>query len=125
MEIPLTGLPATGPSSFLSSRVATFQITPLDRECGTCTVVEPPRPRRVMLGDVEALETRRRVDALIAARLAMGRVTVDLHAADAQCVAGRDVCRPRSEQGRPPRDDLALRHANVTMPPAARRHATV
>ena len=58
-------------------RVVTFQITPLDHDLGTWTVVEPPGPRRVILGEAEALETRRRVDARIAARLAAGWVPVD------------------------------------------------
>ena len=58
-------------------RVVTFQITALDRDLGTWTVVEPPGPRRVILGEAEALETRRRVDARIAARLAAGWVPVD------------------------------------------------
>ena len=57
-------------------RVVTFQITALDRDLGTWTVDEPFVPRRVILGDAEALALRRRVDARIAARLA-GWVPVD------------------------------------------------
>ena len=58
-------------------RVVTFQITPLDHDLGTWTVVEPPGPRHVILGEAKALETRRRADARIAARLAAGWVPVD------------------------------------------------
>ena len=58
-------------------RVVTFQITALDRDLGTWTVDEPFVPRRVILGDAEALALRRRVDARIAARLAAGWVPVD------------------------------------------------
>jgi len=53
-------------------RVVTFQISALDRDLGTWTVGEPFVPRRVILGDAEALALRRRVDARIAARLAAG-----------------------------------------------------
>ena len=42
-------------------RVVTFQITALDPDLGTWTVVEPLMPRRVMLGEAEALATRRHV----------------------------------------------------------------
>ena len=35
-------------------RVVTFQITALDRDLGAWTVVEPPMPRRVILGETEA-----------------------------------------------------------------------
>ena len=67
-------------------RVVTFQITPLDRDLSTWTVVEPPMPRRVILGEAEALETRRRLDARIAARLAAGWVPVDARAPDTASV---------------------------------------
>jgi len=58
-------------------RVVTFQIVALDHDLGTWSVAEPLVPRRVILGDAEALETRRRLDARIAARLAAGWVPVD------------------------------------------------
>ena len=58
-------------------RMVTFQITALDRDLGAWTVVEPPMPRRVLLGEAEALATRRHLDARIAARLAAGWVPVD------------------------------------------------
>lgn len=58
-------------------RVATFQIAALDPDLCTWTVVEPLVPRRVILGAAEALETRRRFDARVAARLAAGWVPVD------------------------------------------------
>ena len=38
-------------------RLMTFQITALDRDLGAWTVVEPPAPPRVILGDAEALAT--------------------------------------------------------------------
>ena len=53
-------------------RMVTFQITALDRDLGAWTVVEGPAPRRVLLGEAEALATRRHLDARIAARLAAG-----------------------------------------------------
>ena len=55
-------------------RLVTFQITALDRDLGAWTVVEPLAPRRVILGDAEALATRRHLEARIAARLAAGWV---------------------------------------------------
>jgi hypothetical protein len=58
-------------------RVMTFQITALDHDLGTWTVVDPPVPRRVVLGHAEALALRRQIDARIAARLAAGWVPVD------------------------------------------------
>src|SRR5712691_1280255 len=58
-------------------RVATFQIAALDRDLGTWTVAEPLIPRRVILGDAEALDARRRLDARIATQLAAGWVPVD------------------------------------------------
>ena len=58
-------------------RVVTFQVTPLDHDLGTWTVVEPPGPRHVILGDAEALQARRQMDARIAARLAAGWVPVE------------------------------------------------
>ena len=58
-------------------RVVTFQIAALDPALGVWTAVEPLRPRRVILGTSEALETRRRLDARIAARLDAGWVPVD------------------------------------------------
>src|SRR5262245_42436277 len=57
--------------------LVTFQIAALDRDLGTWTVAEPVVPRRVILGDAEALDVRRRLDARIAARLAAGWVPVD------------------------------------------------
>jgi hypothetical protein len=58
-------------------RLVTFQIAALDRDLGTWTVAEPVVPRRVILGDAEALDARRRLDARIAARLAAGWLPVD------------------------------------------------
>jgi len=58
-------------------RIVTFEIAALDRDLRTWTVVEPLMPPRVILGDAEALDTRRRLDARIAARLAVGWVPVD------------------------------------------------
>lgn len=58
-------------------RVVTYQIAALDRDLETWTVAEPVVPRRVILGDAEALDARRRLDARIAARLAAGWVPVD------------------------------------------------
>ncbi len=45
-------------------RVVAYQIAALDRDLGRWTVTDPVVPRRVILGDAEAL------DARIAARLA-------------------------------------------------------
>ena len=67
-------------------RVVTFQITPLDRDLGTWTVVEPPMPRRVILDEAEALAVRRQLDARIVARLAAGWVPVDPGAPGAAAV---------------------------------------
>src|SRR5712692_488468 len=67
--------------------VVTFQITALDRDLGTWTVVEPHLPRRVILGDVEALALRRQIDARIAARLAADWVPVDVGRADVSATA--------------------------------------
>ena len=58
-------------------RIVTFEIAALDRDLSMWTVVEPLMPPRVILGDAEALDTRRRLDARIAARLAAGWVPVD------------------------------------------------
>ena len=44
-------------------RLVTFRITALDRDLGAWTVVNPPMPRRVILGETEALATRRYLDA--------------------------------------------------------------
>jgi hypothetical protein len=60
--------------------VATYQIAALDRDLGTWTVAEPLVPRRVILGDAEALAARRHLDARIAARLAAGWVPVETEA---------------------------------------------
>ncbi len=57
-------------------RVVTYQIAALDRDLGTWTVAQPLVPRRVILGDAEALDARRRLDARIAARLDAGWVPV-------------------------------------------------
>ncbi len=51
-------------------RVVADQIAALDRDLGRWTVADPVVPRRVILGDAEALDARRRLDARIAARLA-------------------------------------------------------
>ena len=67
-------------------RLVTFQITALDRDLGAWTVVEPPAPRRVVLGETEALATRQHLDARIAARLAAGWVPVDAGPAEAPAV---------------------------------------
>ena len=40
-------------------RVAAFRIAALDSDLGVWTVVEPFVPRRVILGEAEALTTRR------------------------------------------------------------------
>ena len=67
-------------------RLMTFQITALDRDLGAWTVADPPMPRRVILGETEALATRRHLDARIAARLAAGWVPVDAGPAEAPAV---------------------------------------
>ena len=75
-------------------RIVTFEIAALDRHLSTWTVVEPLMPPRVILGDAEALDRRRRLDARIAARLAAGWVPVDP--------------RPAGDPGRPLPADLTL-----------------
>jgi len=54
-------------------RMAHFQITALERDLGVRSVAEPLVPRRVILGETEALEARRRVDAR-PGRAARGRL---------------------------------------------------
>ncbi len=53
-------------------RVVTYQIAALDRDLRTWTVDEPLVSRRVILGDAAALDTRRRLEVRVAARLAEG-----------------------------------------------------
>src|SRR5712692_326249 len=64
-------------------RVGTFQIAALDRDVGVWMAIEPLVPRRVILGEAEALAARRHLDARIAARLAAGWVPVDTGSASA------------------------------------------
>jgi hypothetical protein len=58
-------------------QVATFQIAAVDAVRETWAIVEPRRPPCVIRGYVSALAARQRLDARIAARLAVGWVPVD------------------------------------------------
>ena len=75
--------------------MVTYQIAALDRDLETWTVADPVVPRRVILGDVEALDVRRRLDARIAARLDAGWVPE--HATSADRRAAARGSRARSE----------------------------
>ena len=95
-------------------RVMRFQITALDHDLGTWTVVEPPMPRRVLLGETEALATRRHLDARIAARLAAGWIPVDAGPAETAGVSlPPDLAQQLSSLlGAVTRERVALRAAD-------------
>ena len=55
----------------------TFQITAIEGTPEAWAILEPLAPLRVVLSDAKALETRARLDTLIAEQLAAGWVPVD------------------------------------------------